>query len=235
MSVLEIRHRSGLIETRELSKDAPLLVGQLPSSDIFIDAEGVSPLHCRISWNRKNFEVAAVGRDGVQVGGVTVRTAALKAGDVIRVGDVDIVLLAEPQTVEASPFLDKHRSHSPSPETPSPETPSPETPSPETPSPETPSLDTPNPETPETYHLASVSQAELRALSTDSMPVRSFHLSDQLDERPLAESPWQTGDNMPAGSGCRFPVLARHAAPTRLPSSPGRFASHPFSLSGASG
>src|SRR6516165_5315954 len=100
MSVLEIRHRSGLIETRELSKDTPLLVGQLPSSDIYVDADGVSPIHCRISWNRRNFEVAAVGPSGVQFNGVTVRTSTLTAGDVIRVGDVDIVVVGDPRAGE---------------------------------------------------------------------------------------------------------------------------------------
>lgn len=95
MPVLEIRHRTGAIETRELSKDAPLLVGQLPSNDIHVDADGVAPVHCRISWNRKRFEVASVGPEGVQFNGETVRTSALTSGDVIRVGDVDIVLLEE--------------------------------------------------------------------------------------------------------------------------------------------
>src|SRR5580704_7202538 len=103
MSVLEIRHRSGLIETRALSKETPLLVGHLPSSDIFIDADGVSPIHCRISWNRHTFEVAAVGPGGVQFNGVTVRTSALKPGDVMRVGDVDIVMLAEMRQPSALP------------------------------------------------------------------------------------------------------------------------------------
>ena len=45
-----LRHRTGRVETRELSKAAPLLVGQLPTSDIQVDADGVAPIHCRISW-----------------------------------------------------------------------------------------------------------------------------------------------------------------------------------------
>src|SRR5262245_46108446 len=95
MSSLEIRHRTGMIETRELSREAPLLVGQLPSSDIRVEAEGVAPIHCRISWKRKHFEVAAVAPEGVQVNGSTVRRHLLSPGDVLRVGDVDIVLLPE--------------------------------------------------------------------------------------------------------------------------------------------
>ena len=157
MSVLEIRHRSGLIETRELSKDTPLLVGQLPSSDIYVDADGVSPIHCRISWNRRNFEVAAVSPDGVQFNGSTVRTSALTAGDVIRVGDVDIVLLAEPPGEEASPLHERQDSYSVAPDVPGP-------------------LDL-GP----ARDFGSVSQADLRPLSTDSLPMRSFHLSGRPD------------------------------------------------------
>src|SRR6476659_2519332 len=95
MPALDIRHRTGMIETRELSKEVPLLVGRLASSDIRVEADGVAPVHCRISWKRKNFEVAAVAPAGVQFNGTTVRQHLLSPGDVIRVGDVDIVLLAE--------------------------------------------------------------------------------------------------------------------------------------------
>src|SRR5262245_1379983 len=95
MPVLEIRRRSGAIETRALTKQAPLMVGQLPSNDIHVDADGVAPIHCRISWNRKQYEVASVAPEGVQFNGSTVRNSALASGDVIRVGDVDIVVLED--------------------------------------------------------------------------------------------------------------------------------------------
>lgn len=71
------------------------MVGQLPSSDIRVEADGVAPIHCRISWKHKHFEVTAVSSDGVQHNGTTVRQAVLSPGDVLRVGDVDIVLLDE--------------------------------------------------------------------------------------------------------------------------------------------
>jgi outer membrane protein assembly factor BamB len=92
-----------MIERRELSREAPLLVGQLPSSDIQIDADGVAPIHCRISWQRKNFEVTAIAPEGVQFNGTTVRHHLLSPGDVLRVGDVDIVLLAEGRDAGAPP------------------------------------------------------------------------------------------------------------------------------------
>ncbi|MGE5193723.1 MAG: PQQ-binding-like beta-propeller repeat protein, partial [Deltaproteobacteria bacterium] len=100
MPALEIRHRTGRIETRELSREVPLLVGHLPSSDIQVDADGVAPIHCRISWQRRNFEVTAVAPEGVQFNGTTVRHHQLSPGDVLRVGDVDIVLLAESRESE---------------------------------------------------------------------------------------------------------------------------------------
>jgi outer membrane protein assembly factor BamB len=95
MPLLEIRRRSGAIESLELSKDAPLLVGELASNDIQVEADGVAPIHCRISWNRNRYEVAAVSPDGVQYNGKMVRSSPLTAGDVLRVGDVDIVLMAQ--------------------------------------------------------------------------------------------------------------------------------------------
>src|SRR5262249_26226275 len=98
MAVLEIlHHRTGTVETRELTKEAPLLVGRLPTSDIRIAADGVAPIHCRISWKRTSFEVAAVTEEGVHYNGTKVHKSRLAPGDVVRVADVDIILLAEPQ------------------------------------------------------------------------------------------------------------------------------------------
>lgn len=95
MHRLEIRHRTGLIETRELSRKAPLLVGSHETSDICVDAAGVAPIHCRISWKKPNYEVTAVVPSGVQWNGSVVQHAVLSPGDVVRVGDIDIVLQAE--------------------------------------------------------------------------------------------------------------------------------------------
>lgn len=104
MPVLEIRHRTGKLETRELTRQAPILVGRLATNDIAVDADDVAPVHCRISWNRRNFEVAAVTAAGVQHNGATVRQASLSVGDIVRVGDVDLVIAEEraPQARVAS-------------------------------------------------------------------------------------------------------------------------------------
>jgi outer membrane protein assembly factor BamB len=95
MPVLEIRRRSGRIETRELSRKVPLLVGSHESSDIHVDAAGVAAVHCRIAWNKPNYEVTAVDSTGVQWNGSVVRHAVLNSGDVLRVGDVEIVMQSE--------------------------------------------------------------------------------------------------------------------------------------------
>ena len=105
-----------MIETRELSREVPLLVGHLPSSDIQIDAEGVAPIHCRISWQHKNFEVTAASPEGVQFNGTTVRHHLLTPGDVLRVGDVDIVLVEESRNAalaQAAPPSDGDTGQSP--------------------------------------------------------------------------------------------------------------------------
>jgi len=149
MSVLEIRRRTGAIETLELSKESPLTVGQMPTSDILVDADGVAPIHCRISWKHQGFEVTAASSDGVQFNGEMVHRSALSPGDVIRVGDVDIVLLAEPRKST------KERPRSGG------------------------DFDQRN-QPADRLDLPSMSQAELRPLTDDSLPVRSFHLSDQL-------------------------------------------------------
>jgi outer membrane protein assembly factor BamB len=95
MSVLEIRRRSGKTETRKLSKQAPVLVGQLESNDIRIEGDDIPPIHCRISWNRKAYEVTAATAEGVEWNGTTVKNAPLAPGDVLLVGNVEIVMQAE--------------------------------------------------------------------------------------------------------------------------------------------
>jgi tetratricopeptide (TPR) repeat protein len=174
MPLLEIRHRTGRIETRELSREVPLLVGQLPSSDIQVDAEGVAPIHCRISWQRKNFEVTSVAPEGVQFNGTTVRHHLLAPGDVLRVGDVDIVLLAdarEPAVASAG--------------------------SPAATAPED-DVDGGKPE------KLLASQYELQPLSEGSLPVRAFHVSSLFGREAAEKHPQVTKgegpDNTPAAA-----------------------------------
>jgi len=92
MSTIEIRHPSQPAETRKLSKNQPLSIGRHNSNDICVDEDDVASMHCRISWNKQNFEVSAAHADGVDLNGTLVRHSVLKPGDLLRVGSVDIVV-----------------------------------------------------------------------------------------------------------------------------------------------
>ncbi len=89
---LEIRSETREREVRRLSKTQPISIGRHASNDICIDEADVAPIHCRVSWNRTQFEVASANRDGVDLNGTLVRHASLKAGDVLRIGSADLIL-----------------------------------------------------------------------------------------------------------------------------------------------
>ncbi|MBI5761075.1 MAG: PQQ-binding-like beta-propeller repeat protein [Planctomycetales bacterium] len=91
MPILEIRRPSGKKETRELVAGTPLLIGQQGMCDIRVQAEGVAPVHCRISTGKMGFEVAAATPAGVWRNGKMISSARMKPGDMLRVGDVEIV------------------------------------------------------------------------------------------------------------------------------------------------
>jgi len=89
---IEIRNFLGDVETRTLSKNQPISIGQHRTNDIHIDEDDVAALHCRISWNKSGYEVVAANPNGVEVNSTIVQRAALLDGDVVRVGTVDIAL-----------------------------------------------------------------------------------------------------------------------------------------------
>ena len=91
-TTIEIRNFSGQVEQRELTKTEPLSIGSHPASDIRVDEQGVSVLHCRVSWNGSSYEVVAAGSQGVEVNGKMVHHSSLQLGDVLRIGSVDIAL-----------------------------------------------------------------------------------------------------------------------------------------------
>ncbi|MEW4530499.1 PQQ-binding-like beta-propeller repeat protein [Maioricimonas sp. JC845] len=92
---LEVTRLDGGTERVALSKRQPVSIGQHASNDVIIDEDGVDILHCRISWNRSGFEVAAATGEGVEVNGSMVRHAMLGPDDVLRVGSVDIRFVGE--------------------------------------------------------------------------------------------------------------------------------------------
>src|SRR5262245_21744337 len=100
---IEIRDFTGATETRQLSKKQPLSIGRHSTSDIFVDEDGVTGMHCRIGWNRSGYEVVAAGPDGVEVNGTLVRHAMLSDGDLVRLGSLDLYFIDEAGRKAAKP------------------------------------------------------------------------------------------------------------------------------------
>jgi len=90
MPFLEIIHLTGEVEQRALRKRQPVSIGSHSSNDIQVDEEGVEIMHCRISWSQSGYEAVAAGTGGIDVNGTTVHSSALKPGDVLRFGSIDI-------------------------------------------------------------------------------------------------------------------------------------------------
>ncbi|MFK7779235.1 MAG: FHA domain-containing protein, partial [Gimesia sp.] len=91
MASLEISFLSGKTQKIELSKQQPVSIGSHASNDLRIDADDVAAMQCRISWNRKNYEVLAATSDGIEINGTISGRSHLKDGDLIRIGDADIL------------------------------------------------------------------------------------------------------------------------------------------------
>lgn len=90
MALLEVTHLTGDVERRDLYKRQPMTIGSHSSCDLRIDEKGVERIHCRISWNKDNWEAIAAGDSPVELNGVEVQKAVLKSGDTLRFGTVDV-------------------------------------------------------------------------------------------------------------------------------------------------
>ncbi|QDU38862.1 Outer membrane protein assembly factor BamB [Maioricimonas rarisocia] len=92
---LEVTRIDGGTESVTLSKRQPVSIGRHASNDVIIEEDGVDILHCRVSWNKSGYEVAAATGEGVEVNGSMVRHAMLGPGDVLRIGSADIRFVGE--------------------------------------------------------------------------------------------------------------------------------------------
>ena len=90
MALLEIIHLTGDVERRDLYKRQPMTIGNHSSCDLRIDEEGVEIMHCRISWNKDNWEAVAAGTSPFELNGTPVQRSNLKSGDTLRFGTVDV-------------------------------------------------------------------------------------------------------------------------------------------------
>lgn len=95
MASLEISFLSGKHQIIELSKQQPVSIGRHASNDLQIDNENVASMQCRISWNKKGFEVLAATSDGIEINGTMSGRSLLKDGDLIRIGEADILFVDE--------------------------------------------------------------------------------------------------------------------------------------------
>lgn len=95
MASLEISFLSGKTQTIELSKQQPFSIGSHASNDLQIEDEGVATMQCRISWNKKSYEVIAATSDGVEINGTMSGRALLNDSDLIRIGEADILFTDE--------------------------------------------------------------------------------------------------------------------------------------------
>lgn len=90
MASLEITFLSGKAQKIELSKKQPISIGSHASNDLQIKNEGVASMQCRISWNKKGYEILAANSDGIEINGTMSGRTLLNDGDLIRIGDADI-------------------------------------------------------------------------------------------------------------------------------------------------
>jgi len=80
------RLRSGAIKT----------VGRAPRADFVVDAALVSRLHCRLTATDDNLEVVDLSStNGTFVNDRRVEQAHLSAGDRLRVGRVELIVMAD--------------------------------------------------------------------------------------------------------------------------------------------
>lgn len=91
MPRLEICHVDGTVDRRELSPAQSLTIGKQQFNDVCVPEDGVAPIHCRVLWNKRAFEVTAATSMGVEVNGTPVTQARLRAGDTIRIGSLDLI------------------------------------------------------------------------------------------------------------------------------------------------
>ncbi len=97
MPALELRLPSGSHQSIQLSEDTPVSIGRHQSNDLQIDDESVEQLHCRVSYQKSAYRVNSAGSAKVYLNGKQVDKAKLKIGDVIKVGDFEIIMLGEHQ------------------------------------------------------------------------------------------------------------------------------------------
>ena len=96
MARLEIRFSGGLTGHAQLPRIRPLFVGNSNDCDVLLHDPGVLPVHCSVGWREGRVVVEVEpDADAVLLNGKPVTSSTLRSGDVLRVGDSEIVLVME--------------------------------------------------------------------------------------------------------------------------------------------
>ena len=100
MPYLQLRDSDGEVSNHELARAKALSIGSHISSHICIDEDEVNSLHCRVHWNKEQFEIVAETNDGVDVNGTIVVQSILRDGSIVRIGSVDLTFIEQDAAVE---------------------------------------------------------------------------------------------------------------------------------------
>ena len=96
MARLEIRFSGGLTGHAQLPRIRPLFIGNSNDCDVLLPDPGVLPVHCSVGWREGRVFVEVEPEAGpVLLNGEPVTSARFRNGDVLRVGDSEIVLVME--------------------------------------------------------------------------------------------------------------------------------------------
>lgn len=91
MSILMVKTPGGQFRRVELSKRQPLTIGSHSVSDLQIEDPEIGLMEARVSWGKQHYEVTAATPKGVKVNGETVMAADLTPGDILTLGQTDLI------------------------------------------------------------------------------------------------------------------------------------------------
>ncbi len=89
MAIIEIRHPSGKSEKKKISRRQPFSIGSHSANNFSIDDDTLASIHCRISWNKSNYEVTSATDEPIKVNGSKVKHTLLRDDDIINIGEYE--------------------------------------------------------------------------------------------------------------------------------------------------
>jgi outer membrane protein assembly factor BamB/pSer/pThr/pTyr-binding forkhead associated (FHA) protein len=89
MAIIEITHPSGKSEKKKISRRQPFSIGSHSANNFSIDDDTLASIHCRISWNKTNYEVTSATDQPIKVNGSNVKHTLLRDEDIIHIGEYE--------------------------------------------------------------------------------------------------------------------------------------------------